>query len=125
MNWKKYYSLFLFFFLCASALAQENTGPTPDANNNLSTVESSTDSGVDTPWSIISDSEGIKTYRKEIPGSAVFPLKGVTVLHAPIAKVLTLMLDDDRAPEWIDLLADIKLIKTYSDNRYTQVHFAV
>ena len=122
MNWTKYYPLLLFFFLCTSAWAQENTGPTPDVNSNFSTVESSADSGDETPWSIISDSEGIKTYRKEIPGSSVFPLKGVTILHAPIVKVLTLMLDDDRAPEWIDLLADIKLIKTYSDNRYTLLY---
>jgi hypothetical protein len=74
------------------------------------------------PWSIISDSEGIKTYRKEIPGSEIFPLKGVTILDAPIAKVLTLMLDDRRAPEWIDLLTDIKLIKTFSDRRYTLLY---
>jgi len=122
MNWTKYYPLLLFFFLCTSAWSQENTDPNPDVNNKLSTVESSADSGDETPWSIISDTEGIKTYRKEIPGSAVFPLKGVTILHAPIAKVLTLMLDDDRAPEWIDLLADIKLIKTYSENRYTLLY---
>ncbi|MDH3391748.1 MAG: START domain-containing protein, partial [Desulfobulbaceae bacterium] len=55
---------------------------------------------------------------KEIPGSKVFPLKGVTILNAQIVKVLTLMLDDDRATEWIDLLAEIKLIRTYSDSRY-------
>ncbi len=118
MKWKNYYSLLLFFFMCSSALAQENIDPTPITNNNLSTVESLAVSGDETPWSIISDSEGIKTYRKEILGSKVFPLKGVTILNAPIVKVLTLMLDDDRATEWIDLLAEIKLIKTYSDSRY-------
>ena len=66
--------------------------------------------------------QGIKTYRKEIHGIGVFPLKGVMILDAPIDKVLTLMLDDDRAPEWIDLLAGIKLIKTYSDRRYTLLY---
>ena len=76
----------------------------------------------ETPWSIIGDSEGIQTYRKEVHGSEVFPLKGVTILNAPIAKILTLMLDDNRALEWIDLLTEIKLIKTYSDRRYTLLY---
>jgi hypothetical protein len=53
----------------------------------------------ETPWTLISDSEGVKTYRKEVPDSEIFPLKGVTILNAPIEKVLTLMLDDDRATE--------------------------
>ena len=108
--------------MCSSSLAQESTDPKPIASKNLSTFEPLTVSDNEPPWSIISDSEGIKTYRKEIAGSKVFPLKGVTILHAPIVKVLTLMLDDDRAPEWIDLLAGIKLIKTYSDRRYTLLY---
>lgn len=99
-------------------MAQESATPKSTAENNLPNIESLNVSGNETPWAIISDSEGIKTYRKEIAGSKVFPLKGVTILHAPIVKVLTLMLDDDRATEWIDLLAEIKLIKTYSDSRY-------
>lgn len=122
MKWKKIlFSAFVFFHVFIS-FGTGKTDPTPYANNNLSTVESLAVSGDETPWSIISDSEGIKTYRKEIPGSEVFPLKGVTILNAPIVKVLTLMLDDDRAPEWIDLLAEIKLIKTYSDRRYTLLY---
>jgi hypothetical protein len=32
------------------------------------------------------------------------------------------MLDDNRALEWIDLLTEIKLIKTYSDRRYTLLY---
>lgn len=123
MKWKYYYYLFFLIFMSSSVFAQENIAPnTPMDTNKHSTIESSAVSGDEIPWSIISDSDGIKTYRKEIPGTEVFPLKGETILDAPIDKVLTLMLDDDRAPEWIDLLADIKLVKTYSASRYTLLY---
>jgi hypothetical protein len=103
-------------------MAQESAVPNSISENNLSNIESLTVSSDENPWSLISESEGIKTYRKEIPGSEIFPLKAVTILNAQIEKVLTLMLDDDRATEWIDLLTEIKLIKTYSDRQYTLLY---
>ena len=121
MKLNKY--IFLAFLLVySSTIAQESLAPNSTFADNLSNVESMTVSSDKTPWALISDSEGVKTYRKEVPGSEIFPLKGVTILNAPIEKVLTLMLDDNRATEWIDLLADIKLIKTYSDRRYTLLY---
>jgi hypothetical protein len=103
-------------------MAQESATPKSTAENNLPNIESLNVSGNETPWAIISDSEGIKTYRKEVPGGEVFPLKGITILNAPIEKVLTLMLDDNRAPNWIDLLKKIKLINTYSETQYTLLY---
>ena len=122
MKLYKYILLVLFFLIYSSAMAQENAAPNSILENNLSNIEPLTVSGEENPWSLISDSEGIKTYRKEIAGSDIFPLKAVTVLNAQIEKVLTLMLDDNRATEWIDLLAEIQLIKTYSDRQYTLLY---
>ena len=94
MQWYKYNLFFLFFLISSSTMAQESATPKSIAEKNLPNIESLNVSGNETPWAIISDSEGIKTYRKEVPGSEVFPLKGITILNAPIEKVLTLMLDD-------------------------------
>ncbi len=116
------YILLPFFLIYSLTIAQESTFANSTFENNLSNIESMTVSSDETQWTLVSDSEGIKTYRKEVPDSEIFPLKGVAILNAPIEKVLTLMLDDDRATEWIDLLADIKLIKTYSDKQYTLLY---
>ena len=103
-------------------MAQESAVPNSISENNLSNIESMKVSGDETPWSLISDIDDVKTYRKEVQGSGIFPLNGVTILNAPIEKVLTLMLDDNRATEWIDLLTEIKLIKTVSDRQYTLLY---
>jgi hypothetical protein len=103
-------------------MAQESAVLNSISENNLSNIESMKVSGDETPWSLISDIDGVKTYRKEVQGSGIFLLKGVTILNAPIEKVLTLMLDDNRATEWIDLLKEIKLIKTVSDRQYTLLY---
>ena len=103
-------------------MAREGAEPNSISGNNHADIAALAVSSDETPWSLISDAEGIKTYRKEVPGSEVFPLKGVTILDAQIEKVLTLMLDDNRATEWIDLLTEIKLIKTYSDRQYTLLY---
>ena len=122
MKLNKYILLLLFFLIYSPTIAQESEVSNSTLENNFATIESLTVFSDDTPWSLISDFEGIKTYRKEVPGSEVFPLKGVTVLNSPIEKVLTLMLDDKRATEWIDLLTGIKLIKTYSEKKYTLLY---
>ena len=116
------YILLPFFLIYSLTITLESTFANSTFENNLLNIESMTVSKDETPWTLISDSEGVKTYRKEVPDSEIFPLKGVTILNAPIEKVLTLMLDDDRATEWIDLLADIKLIQTYSDKKYTLLY---
>lgn len=114
--------LIVLMLVSSVALAEEITSQISPAEEDLI---------VDAPvkiakktylWSLVDDLDGIKTYRKEIAGSAVFPLKGETILNAPILKVLSLMLDDGMAPEWIDLLAEIELIRTYSEKRYTLLY---
>ena len=122
MKLTKYNLLLLLSFIYSSTMAQEIAVPNSTIENNRANIESLTVSSDESSWSLISDSEGIKTYRKEVPGSEIFPLKGVATLNAPIEKVLTLMLDDNRATEWIDLLTEIKLIKTYSDSKYTLLY---
>jgi hypothetical protein len=118
----KYILLLLFFLIYSSVSAQESAAPSSISENNILKMEPLAVSVNGNSWSLISDSEGIKTYIKEVPGTEIFPLKAITILDAPIEKVLTLMLDDNRAKEWIDLLTEITLIKTYSDRQYTLLY---
>jgi hypothetical protein len=52
-------------------MAKESATPKSIEEKNLPNIESLNVSGNETPWAIISDSEGIKTYRKEVPGGEV------------------------------------------------------
>lgn len=64
-------------------------------------------------WELVGDSDGIKVYRMEIPGSPLVAFKGVKIMPVPIAKVAQVILDEntDKKKEWIDMIMDFKIIE--------------
>ncbi len=74
-------------------------------------------------WEMISEKDGIKVYRMEIPGSPLVAFKGVKVMPVPITKVAQVILDEDteKKKEWIDMIKDFKVIErgTYESVTYS------
>jgi hypothetical protein len=64
-------------------------------------------------WELVSEKDGIKVYRMEVPGSPLVAFKGVKVMPVPITKVAQVILDEDteKKKEWIDMIKDFKIVQ--------------
>jgi len=65
-------------------------------------------------WEKIGDSDGIGVYRREVPGSPLIAFKGEGYVNASIIRVASVLVDSDRATEWIDSLTESKIIRQIS-----------
>lgn len=75
-------------------------------------------------WEQVSDSGGIKVYRREVPGSDIIAFKGEGVIDAPVVRVGSVILDQARVPEWAQNVRKIKTVQRVADNElveYTHV----
>ena len=66
---------------------------------------------VEPPWTQTSTGAGIRTYKREVPGSEVIALRGIGIVPAPIVRVASVLLDYTRAPEWIDSLEFVRVVR--------------
>jgi hypothetical protein len=73
------------------------------------------------PWDKIGDSDGIGVYRREVPGSPLIAFKGEGYVNASIVRVASVLVDSDRAPEWVDSLTESKIIRWINDTE--TVHY--
>ncbi len=67
-------------------------------------------------WEKIDESDGIRVYRREIPGSPIIAFKGEGVVDATILRVASVLVDISRATEWIDSLAEAKTLRQISED---------
>jgi hypothetical protein len=75
-------------------------------------------------WTKIDDSEGIAVYRRELPGSDVIAFRGEAVIAAPLVRVASAAFDTSRAPEWIDSLAEARVVRRISNTEFVEYdHF--
>jgi hypothetical protein len=70
------------------------------------------------PWEKFDEDEGIAVFRREVAGSPIIALRGEGVVNAPILRVTSVLVDTSRATEWIDRLAEVKVVRKLSDNEY-------
>ena len=73
-------------------------------------------------WTRSGEDEGIKTFKREMENDPIIGLRGQGVIDAPIAKVAQVIFDNSRATEWIDSLADTRVVKKVSD--YEQITYS-
>jgi hypothetical protein len=71
-------------------------------------------------WEQIADKDQVKVFRRSVPGSPLKSMKGIGYVDAPPATVALVLLDDDRAPEWVDSLAESKVVKVNSPYDYIE-----
>jgi hypothetical protein len=72
-------------------------------------------------WEKIGDSDGIGVYRREVPGSPLIAFKGEGYISASIIRVASVLVDSNRATEWIDSLTESKIIRQISETE--TVHY--
>jgi START domain len=70
----------------------------------------------DPPWEKFDEDDGIAVFRREVPGSPIIALRGEGVVNAPILRVASVLIDTARAPEWIDSLAETKIVRKLNDD---------
>jgi hypothetical protein len=63
----------------------------------------------DAPWQLLRDADGIRTYKRIQDDSPLLEFRAEGVLDAPLEKVLSVLLDDERAQEWIPRLAESRI----------------
>jgi hypothetical protein len=80
----------------------------------------SADSGTpkEPPWEQFDEDEGIAVFRREVAGSPIIALRGEGIVDAPILRVTSVLIDTSRSTEWIDRLAEVKVVRKLSDNEY-------
>ena len=85
------------------------------------TVYAAVSAPKDTPWEKFDEADGIAVFRREVPGSPVIALRGEGVVDAPILRVASVLVDTSRSTEWIDRLAEVKVVRKLSDDE--QIHW--
>ncbi|MES1183901.1 MAG: START domain-containing protein [Myxococcales bacterium] len=73
----------------------------------------------DTPsapkWEMFDEEDGIRMYRRDVPGSSIVALRGEGFVEAPIARVASVLADRKRSVEWIDRLVKTKVLRQISE----------
>ncbi len=71
-------------------------------------------------WEQIADKDGVKVYRRSVEGSRLKSMRGVGVVDAPVRTVALVLLDDPRAHEWVDSLAESRVVRVLSPYEYIE-----
>lgn len=73
---------------------------------------------VDDGWEFISDDDGVKVYNKDVDTSEFRAFKGITVIDAPLPRVLHVICENDHRPEWVDRLDKSVILEQNSPHDY-------
>ncbi len=71
-------------------------------------------------WRQTSDTDGIRLYSSEVPGTKIMALKGDGLIEAPMAKVANVIVDTTRGTEWIDSLVESKVLRNLGPFEFTE-----
>ena len=75
-------------------------------------------------WEKVGDEAGVEVYRRAVPGSAFLAVKGTGFVEAPVRTVALVLLDDERAHEWVDSLAEARVVRVVSPTEYIEYNHA-
>jgi hypothetical protein len=70
--------------------------------------------GQQAPWIPVSNDDGIVVYSRKVPNSPVVALRAESMIRAPIGKVMTVMDQIERQPEWVPSLTEAREIRHIS-----------
>lgn len=73
-------------------------------------------------WEFTGEKNGIKTYRREIAGSPIVAFRGEGVIEAPLEKVVSVLLNSERATEWVDSLKHCKILRHLGPHAHVEYH---
>lgn len=70
--------------------------------------------GAGESWEHVSREDGVEVYRKEAANSPLVAFRGVTVMEAPLERILWVLADNEHRTEWIDLCAESRVLEQVS-----------
>lgn len=65
-------------------------------------------------WELSSDEDEIQVFRGTLPNSNLVAFRGRGLIYAPVEKIVGIILDTKRAPEWASDLEESKVVKWIS-----------
>jgi len=68
-------------------------------------------------WSVIMNKQGVEVARKVMPNSSLFAFRGEGVMNVNIATLVSVLLDDAIATEWVDLQAEHTVLRQPSPDK--------
>lgn len=68
----------------------------------------------DESWERIGEENGLLLFKKDVPGSSAVAFRGEGIVEAPILRVASILLNHEKAPEWVERLAEIRTLKRLS-----------
>ena len=71
-------------------------------------------------WIKTGDEDGILTFKGEVRGSSIIALRGEGLVDAPIVRVASVLLDYDRATEWVDSLEEVRVVRMLSPTEFIE-----
>lgn len=66
-------------------------------------------------WEQFDEEDGVRMFRRDVPGSSIVALRGEGFVEAPITRVASVLIDRQRSPEWIDRLVKTKVLREISE----------
>lgn len=95
--------LSVLFFAGSLAAASAAAFAAPPASGKRATPQSD--------WVKTGDEDGIVSYKRDVRGTDIIALRGEGTVDAPLMRVVSVLLDYARAPEWVDSLAEVRVVR--------------
>lgn len=75
-------------------------------------------------WEKVKESDGIQVYARDVPNTPLVAVRGEADIDAPPGKVLFVIMDCNRAKEWVEHLESCRRVHQFSEYEYvTENHF--
>lgn len=68
-------------------------------------------------WTLLSDKDGVSTFSQEIPGTRLLGFRGESELPLHQSALVDTMLDANKARDWVDLLAESRVLENGADTQ--------
>ncbi|MEE2789943.1 MAG: START domain-containing protein [Myxococcota bacterium] len=78
-------------------------------------------SWAETAWELVTSDRGVKVWAKDEPGRSLPTFRGLGQVKGNLFHLMAIILDNRRAPQWVDRCASSKQLKRY-DARTTLVY---
>jgi hypothetical protein len=62
-------------------------------------------------WELMRDENGIRSYKRIVPGSPLLAFRGEAAVDAPIGRVMSVLFDADRVGEWIPRMLESRVYR--------------
>ncbi len=71
-------------------------------------------------WQHTGDVDGVSLYSRDTPGSPFHSMKGSGIVDAPARMVAQVLLDDVHASDWVDSLAEARVVRVLAPDEYIE-----